>query len=296
MRTRTRLAVTVLAAGMLLVAACEPMKPPPPPPAVQHVETFEYTGGAQSWVVPAGVTQAVFEVSGAEGGGTSYYPFAGWGGRATATLPVTPGETIHVYVGGAGARPDGVGICNSMPGGFNGGGLGGRGFATSRGGGGGGASDIRRGGFTLAHRVLVGGGGGGSGMGNLSLGQGGGGGGPFGELGDDGTDDAFVTGGNGGTQTFVGVGGIGGGGDAIGALGGTGGGNSPTCGYSPFYGGGGGGGGYYGGGGGGAEEDPGGGEVHAAGGGGGSSFGPSGTAFDNGVRDGHGRVEITYTV
>ena len=30
--------------------------------------TFEFTGGAQTWVVPAGVTQATFNVVGAQGG------------------------------------------------------------------------------------------------------------------------------------------------------------------------------------------------------------------------------------
>jgi hypothetical protein len=291
-RTRIRrlAALATLAGGLGVFTAC---MPPPPPPQQQHEVAFEYTGGSQQWVVPPGVTQAVFDVYGAEGGGT-HYPFAGRGGRVTATLPVTPGETIHVYVGGAGAAPDDVLICNSTSGGFNGGGTGGRGFGASRGGSGGGGSDVRQGGFTLAHRVLVGGGGGGSGMGNLSLGQGGAGGGPAGALGDDGTNDQFVTGGNGGTQSFIGVGGVGGGGDAIGALGGTGGSNSPTCNDSPFYAGGGGGGGYFGGGGGGAEEDPDGGEIHAAGGGGGSSFGPAGTVFHKGVRDDHGRVVITY--
>ena len=287
-----------VAAGLGLAAGCVPLKEAPPPeqpPALQqHVVAFDYTGGQQQWVVPAGVAQAEFDARGAEGGGTVWSHFAGWGARAVATVPLTPGETVYVYVGGAGVTADNAGVCSSLPGGFNGGGAGGRGIGVGRGGSGGGATDIRRGGFTLAHRVLVAGGGGGSGFGNLSLGQGGAGGDPAGELGEDGTNDAFVTGGGGGGQAFGGAGGLGGGGDAIGALGGTGGGEGAGCPGGPFYSGGGGGGGYFGGGGGGADADPDPGAVNAAGGGGGSSFGPVGTEYPYCACDDHGEVTITY--
>src|SRR5690606_3996621 len=122
------------------------------------------TGAEQTFVVPEGVTSVVVDAYGAEGGGTSNccsgLPRGGDGGRVQATPPVTPGETLYIYVGGRGGNGDGLGA--AVPGGFNGGGptpLG----AGRPGGSGGGATDIRRGGNTLAARVLVAGGGGGGG-------------------------------------------------------------------------------------------------------------------------------------
>ena len=41
-----------------------------PPPGTATTETFNYTGAAQTWTVPAGVTTATFDVYGAEGGAT----------------------------------------------------------------------------------------------------------------------------------------------------------------------------------------------------------------------------------
>lgn len=62
----------------------------------------------------------------------------GLGGRATATLAVTPGEPIEIRVGGQG----------TSSGGYNGGGN--PNFNGT--GGGGGATDVRRGGSALAAR------------------------------------------------------------------------------------------------------------------------------------------------
>jgi trimeric autotransporter adhesin len=45
--------------------------------------TFAYSGAAESWTVPAGVTSATFDLYGAQGGA------GGLGGRVTATLAVT---------------------------------------------------------------------------------------------------------------------------------------------------------------------------------------------------------------
>jgi hypothetical protein len=314
MRIRTRtLRPTVLAAGVAVLGltACVPFKTAPPPPDIAtrppqggpslHVETFEYTGGPQQWVVPDGVTQAVVIVQGARGGGTLPWPsHAGHGARATATLATTAGATVHVYVGGAGAS-DTPQWCNAPAGGYNGGGAGGASQGASSGGGGGGASDVRMGGSTLVHRELVAGGGGGSGFGNDGYGQGGWAG------------DPDATGGNGGTTPGV-EGGLPAtstvwGGIAFGnpspaadgsqanvAVGGAGGDDLPGC-PDPdgvFYAGGGGGGGYYGGGGGGGDADPGPGQKWAGGGGGGSSYGPPGTIFEAGVGTGHGQVIIKY--
>jgi hypothetical protein len=113
-------------------------------PASATTETFNFTGAAQTWTVPAGLTEATFDLYGAQGGGIPGDPLflPGLGGRATATIAVTPGASIQVNVGGQGGIFGGGG-------GFNGGG--------------GGASDIRIGGTALTDRVLVAGGGGGSG-------------------------------------------------------------------------------------------------------------------------------------
>ena len=197
---------------------------------------------------------------------------AGLGGRATATIAVTPGDSIQVNVGGRGGSFNGAG-------GFNGGGTGSAapvGTPGTPGSGGGGASDIRIDGSTLDDRVLVAGGGGGGGAAGCSAPVGGSsGGGGGGELGGAGTTSgcAGAAGGGGGTQTeggsatspaTKGDGGVGG--NAAGDAGG------------------GGGGGWFGGGGG----------LDGSGGGGGSGHGPEGTVFETGVRSGNGLVTVTY--
>lgn len=69
--------------------------------------TFHYTGAVQTWTVPAGVTRASFDVYGAEGGGNPVFGIlpiikGGKGGFASAKIKVTPGEVIHIFVGGKG--------------------------------------------------------------------------------------------------------------------------------------------------------------------------------------------------
>jgi hypothetical protein len=230
--------------------------------------TFSYTGAAETWTAPAGVTQATFDLYGAQGSGIAYLS-GGRGGQVTATLPVIPGATYQILVG------DQFG--------FNGGGIGGRG--TSQGGAsGGGASDVRAGAFGLADRLLVAGGGGGSGGGYSAGGtdgiHGGDGGYPSGGAGQ--------FGGGGGSQTAGGSGADGFVAGNAGSLGqgGNGGGSSDSG-----NGGGGGGGGYYGGGGGGSAD-----VGEGGGGGGGSSYGPAGATFETGVRKGNGLVAISYTL
>jgi hypothetical protein len=123
--------------------------------------TFGYTGAAQIWTVPAGMTHATFTLYGAEGGvfgivGDNDSGGGGLGAKVTASLVVTPNTTLQVNVGQAGALDGGVS--------FGGGGPVG---AYSGGGSGGGASDIRNaaadGSYPLADRLLVAGGGGGTG-------------------------------------------------------------------------------------------------------------------------------------
>ena len=124
-------------------------------------QTFNYTGAAQTWTVPAGVNSIRIKAWGAGGadGIFSGKPgLGGLGGYSEGDLAVTPGQQISLYVGGAGTSSIGGTICC---GGFNGGGNA-MGNATSNArGGGGGASDVRIGAATLNDRVLVAGGGGG---------------------------------------------------------------------------------------------------------------------------------------
>src|SRR5690242_4225714 len=102
--------------------------------------------GTYTWVVPAGVTQAAFDVYGAQGGSSDAAGAGGLGGEATATMAVTPGSTVTIYVGGAGgSAPACGGSSAGGAGGFNGGANGGTSLCDigRGGGGGGGASDVR---------------------------------------------------------------------------------------------------------------------------------------------------------
>src|SRR5262245_47046603 len=71
--------------------------------------TFSYTGAPEAWVVPVGVTSAVFDLFGAAGGNfpvVAGAPFpagsGGWGAHVHATLALTPGATLNMRVGGVG--------------------------------------------------------------------------------------------------------------------------------------------------------------------------------------------------
>lgn len=209
-----------------------------------HREKFKYTGAEQSFKVPSGVTSIDVDAFGAEGSGLlptsshTYIGLPGYGGRVRATIPVRPGQTLRIFVGGSG----------HAGGGFNGGGDG-----AYRGGG---ATDLRMGGDALTARILVAGGGGGLGPGLGGGGQNGGGGG--GRKGRDGlggsSGDAGLPG-KGGTQHEGGAGGARGSKKADAGTAGTLGiGGNGGVGHSTRYigdNGSGGGGGYYGGGGGG---------------------------------------------
>jgi hypothetical protein len=168
-------------------------------------QTFNYTGAAQTFTVPAGVTSITINAYGAQGVGLNGF-VPGNGGRAQGVMAVTPGQVLNIFVGGTNA--------------YNGGGIG-QGGAN-----GGGASDVRSGGIALADRVIVAGGGGGAGGDNWNclVGTGHGGGG-------------VAVGAN-----FVG--GAGGAGYTGGTGCGTDGGNAGGIGGTGFHGGGGGGGGF----------------------------------------------------
>src|SRR4029077_6179623 len=134
--------VAVLGAGALTASLFAIGAGAPIAGASPTMVDFAYTGAVQTWVVPAGVTQATFDVQGAQGGdntGDGCGDTGGMGGRARATIAVTPGDTISIYVGGRGGPADTAGVGGA--GGFDGGGPGGTGVEGT--GGGGGASDVR---------------------------------------------------------------------------------------------------------------------------------------------------------
>jgi hypothetical protein len=296
------LSVTALAASGILIAVGGATG------AEAQSVTFDCTGSAQSWVVPANVTSATFDVLGAQGGvgddGQVDRPSApaGLGGHTTATIGVTPGETIQINVGCAGS--DSLGNAGA-PGGFGGspGGNGGIGGDLGTGGGGGGSSDVRQGGTALTNRMVVAGGGGGSGGANgvtptavnAAATEVGGGGDGGGTAGVDGVASANAGGGGGGTQTANGVGGTdaAGCGKAVGVPGADGtDGAGGAGGTDPTFGAGGGGGGGYRSGGGGA------GCINGGGGGGGAGFAAAsatGVTHAVGVRAGDGQVVVTFT-
>jgi Glycine rich protein/SprB repeat/Secretion system C-terminal sorting domain len=230
--------------------------------------TFNYTGALQTYTVPPGATSITVDVYGAQGGLGYNVPNvgAGLGGRVQATVAVTPGEILNIYVGGQGG-PGGTTIGGTA--GYNGGGVGGGWSGGRSGGGGGGASDIRQGGTALSNRVVIGAGGGGTGV-NFSSGNRGG-------------DGGGLTGANGLTGTYLGAGATqSAGGAPNGVLGA--GGNAPG-GQT----GGGGGGGYYGGG-----------SSAWEGGGGGSSYTTpvivTSVVHTGGSRSGNGQIIITPVI
>ena len=72
------LASVVIACGLAFVL---------PATAAAATKTFAYTGAAQTWTVPTGVTEATFDLYGAQGGGFGATTAPGLGGRARATTP-----------------------------------------------------------------------------------------------------------------------------------------------------------------------------------------------------------------
>lgn len=262
----------------------------------QTTVTFNYTGSAQTWVVPPCVTKVTVTVNGAAGGtggetSNNSQDIGGDGGSVVGVLNVTTGTTLNIYVGGQGE--DGTPSNGGGTGGWNGGGFGLQGYYPPPpwlwfAGGGGGASDIRVGGTALANRVVVGGGGGGAGFNYFACcnyDRGGPGGGLTGQSGWSGNVQGSGGSGTGGTQAAGGIGGSWGG--YCTCSNGTLGIGSNDCVSSTGNSGGGGGGGYYGGGAG-----------CWSGGGGGSSYVgglASVTTNSQGIQAGNGIVIIKYT-
>jgi hypothetical protein len=137
-------------------------------PTYTAAKDISFANGIETFVVPAGVTTLKVEAWGGSGAASPTYPgvgAAGKGGKTEANLAVTPGETLNLFVGGAG-----TGATTNV--GYNGGGA----SSNPNSGAGGGATDVRQGGTNLSNRVLVAGGGGGGGYsGNNEAGGAGGG-------------------------------------------------------------------------------------------------------------------------
>jgi hypothetical protein len=142
-----------------------------PQNATQGSTGFNYTGGEQTFAVPACMTTIYVIADGAAGGSFLGWSGAtgGFGGETGATIPTSPGETLHILVGDAGQSVD-----TSAPGGaggYNGGGAGAP-YDPSEcepgltayfpGPGGGGGTDIRQNGDSLSNCVVVAGEGGAS--------------------------------------------------------------------------------------------------------------------------------------
>ena len=230
-----------------------------------QTSTYNYTGGLQTYTVPAGVTSIAVDVIGAQGGGrqcayggAEYQSAGGCGGRVQATVNVTPGHVLNIAVGGGGygngtATAAVYGGGGTVPGWNNI-------YPAASGGGGSTISDVTAG-TTL---VVAGGGGGGGGNWCTSAGiltgagdHGGNGGGLIGAAGN--SDGCGIgQGGQGGTQVAGGAALACSGYTAMNGSAGAGG-NSVTSGGVTC---GGGGGGYYGGASG----------AYSSGGGGGSSY------------------------
>jgi Glycine rich protein len=247
-------------------------------PALAASATFGYTGGEQTFSVPAGVTSVrVVAIGGSGGAGTNSGGAGGAGAQVSGDLSVTPGQVLFIEVAGNGQSG-----ASGSRGGFNGGAAGGN-TGVHGGGGGGGASDVRTAagsaGLSPDPRLLVAAGGGGGGVASAS----GGAGGSAGSAGD---SHGNNIGGGAGTASAGGAGGSTDCGPANGGLSGQLG--AGGAGGADMFSGGGGAGGLYGGGGGAGGCDNGG-----AGGGGGSSLVSSGGTSVLSAQQ--PQVQISYT-
>lgn len=245
-------------------------------------QTFNFTGGPQTFVVPSWVSFLTVQIAGAQGQDSAFgFGLGGNGGSVTATIPVVPNSTLTVVIGGRN--------------GFNGGGLASAPAGDARAaGGGGGRSDIAGpGGLGPANLMISAGGGGGAGgshgvsPGGVG-GNGGGGGGTTAIAGqrgpDGGTGNFGGFGGGGGTPSAGGAGGagntvawatLGAGTAGGGSTGGTGGPGATGGSTNGSPGGGGGGGAFAGGGGGGGAAAPNGNTGGGGGGGASKIYDPS---------------------
>jgi hypothetical protein len=106
-----------------------------PAAAQADTSTFSVTGAPQTYTVPADTGYITATAVGARGGNNTVATDS-QGATVTANLPVTPGETLYVYVGGHGWGAGNGFSGGVQQGGYNGGG---NGSAYQNGGSGGGA-------------------------------------------------------------------------------------------------------------------------------------------------------------
>jgi hypothetical protein len=301
-------AVAALGGAAAIPGAASAAVPHGSLPGYDSPVTFDYTGGAQTYVVPPNTTKLVVQATGGAGadqvflfpdGGSKTDSHGGLGAQVQSTINVTPGEVLTVDVGQQGQQPSyqwpsynnnssnlpiWTGIGDGGWGGASGG-NGGMGQEASGGGsGGGGSSEIADGNQPL----VVAGGGGGAGSwsfdptGFVNLGVGGAGG-NAGQNAGNGTNGI----GRGIAKHWAGHGGVGAGQSG---MNGEAGGDPSSHDMGNDAGGGGGGGGYNGGNGGGH------GGGGSGGGGAGSSYvapGSTGTAITTAGAEGNGSISIT---
>ncbi|MFD7450632.1 hypothetical protein [Kitasatospora sp. NPDC059827] len=162
---------------------------------------FTYSGGDQTFTVPAGVTSVYARLWGGGGGGSpsAYYTGqfgGGGGGFTTGTIAVTPGQSLTVTSGQGG-------LMNRTTAVYGGGGPGGRGGAgggLATGASGGGMSAVWNGNYGGTPLLIAGGGGGSSPGADTGTPAAGGGGGTNG-----GQDNRPASSGRGGTQSAGGA-------------------------------------------------------------------------------------------
>lgn len=204
-----------------MLALGAPVLPPGAAMAATPVSQSFTTAGEQQFVVPPGVTSVQVELVGGYGGSGSAGIPGGIPATDTATLTVSPGETLYAEVAGNGQSATGT----TNDGGYGGGGNGAiRAFlfgSAPTGGGGGGASDVQRcpakatnaecgGQSALSSRLFVaGGGGGGGGNGLDPSSTAGGDGGSADQSGAAGARDSSIdAGGGGGSRATSAAGGM----------------------------------------------------------------------------------------
>lgn len=162
-----------------------------PPPTYVASQSFAFTGAAQTYTVPVGVTSATIQLWGGAGGtvvSTTTGAWSGAGAVVQAAFAVSPGDILQFEVGGGGA-----GATSTGPGGAGGWPDGGSGAQNANPGAGGGGSTRFYVNGTL--RAVAGAGGGSAGYPGSNAGAGGGQAG----------QDAVSGGGTGGSQTAGGV-------------------------------------------------------------------------------------------
>lgn len=82
--------------------------PVPSSACIQSAQNFVFSGAIETLVVPSGVLQVTIHAEGGSGGPSNSY-LGGVGGFADGNFPVTPGDTLHILVGGSGSYWGGIG-------------------------------------------------------------------------------------------------------------------------------------------------------------------------------------------